>query len=157
MGDPHPVRAAGLDAGLDGRADVVDVHVHVPQPLAADHDERVAERGEGVAQCGDAVVVGVEEVHHLVGGSVLGEAVAVLVHLQGARLRDVLARRGVAPSGERRLRGVEQDDDPAAAGVDHAGPAQHVELLGRAGECLAGGGRGGGERVAGTRALGGAG
>ena len=31
VGDAHPVRAAGLDAGLDGRAHVVDVDVDVPQ------------------------------------------------------------------------------------------------------------------------------
>ena len=50
VGDPDPVRPAGLDAGLDGGADVVDVHVDVPQAVAADHDERVAERGQRVAQ-----------------------------------------------------------------------------------------------------------
>ena len=43
VGDPDPVRAAGLDTGLDGRADVVDVDVHVPQAVAAHDHERVAE------------------------------------------------------------------------------------------------------------------
>ena len=46
VGDPDPVRAAGGDPGLDGGADVVDVDVDVPQPVAADHHERVAEPGE---------------------------------------------------------------------------------------------------------------
>ena len=50
VGDPDPVRPAGRDAGLDRGADVVDVHVDVPEPLAADHDQRVAEPGEGRAQ-----------------------------------------------------------------------------------------------------------
>ena len=40
------VGAAGGDAGLDRRADVVDVDVDVPQAVAADHHEAVAERGE---------------------------------------------------------------------------------------------------------------
>ena len=35
---------AGTEPGLDRGADVVDVHVDVPQPVAADHDQRVAER-----------------------------------------------------------------------------------------------------------------
>ena len=69
--DPDPVRAAGLDAGLDRGAHVVDVHVHVPQPVAADDDERVAERGRAPScSAGMPVVVGVEEVHHLVGRAV---------------------------------------------------------------------------------------
>ena len=73
VGDPDPVRAAGADAGLDGGADVVHVDVHVEQPLAPDHDQRVAERGELGAQRRDPVVVGVEEVHHLVRRAVLGQ------------------------------------------------------------------------------------
>src|SRR5690606_29641488 len=32
-GDGDPVRPAGLHPGLDRRADVVDVHVHVPGPV----------------------------------------------------------------------------------------------------------------------------
>ena len=46
VGDPDPVRAPGRDAGLDRRADVVDVHVDVPEAVAADHDERVAQAGQ---------------------------------------------------------------------------------------------------------------
>ena len=42
----------GLDPGLDRGADVVDVDVDVPEPVAADHDERVAEPGEGAARTG---------------------------------------------------------------------------------------------------------
>ena len=53
VGDPDAVRPARLDAGLDGGADVVDVDVDVPGRLAADDDQRVAERGERRAQRGD--------------------------------------------------------------------------------------------------------
>ena len=70
VGDPDPVRAAGLDPGLDGGADVVDVHVDVPQALVADHDQGVPERAERGAQGRDPLLVGVEEVHHLVGRAV---------------------------------------------------------------------------------------
>ena len=42
-GDPDLVRAASGDAELDGRLDVVGVHVHVEQAVAARHDHRVAD------------------------------------------------------------------------------------------------------------------
>ena len=45
------------DAGLDGAADVVGVHVAVPQAVAPDDDDRVAERGPRVLERVDAVVV----------------------------------------------------------------------------------------------------
>ena len=47
VGDPDPLRAARGHARLDGRARVVDVHVHVPQVGAADDEQRVAEPVEG--------------------------------------------------------------------------------------------------------------
>ena len=47
-----PARCAGADAGLDRGADVVDVHVDVPQPLAAHDDQRVAEGGRAPARSG---------------------------------------------------------------------------------------------------------
>ena len=50
VGDADPVRPPGLDARLHGRAGVVDVDVDVPQPVAADDDERVAERVEPLPQ-----------------------------------------------------------------------------------------------------------
>ena len=61
------VRTAGLDAGLDGRPDVVDVDVDVPRRLAADDDQRVAEVGQRGPQLGDRLLGCVEEVHDLVG------------------------------------------------------------------------------------------
>ena len=73
VGDLDPARATGLDAGLDRGADVVDVDVDVPEALAADHDQRVAERRQRLAQRRDRVVVGVEQVHHLVRRPALGE------------------------------------------------------------------------------------
>ena len=44
-------RPASMPAST-ARADVVDVHVDVPQPLAADDDQRVAERRRGSARSG---------------------------------------------------------------------------------------------------------
>ena len=52
VGDPDPVRPPGLDARLHGGPGVVDVHVDVPQPVAADHDERVPEGVEPLPQPG---------------------------------------------------------------------------------------------------------
>ena len=53
VGDPDPVRPTGGDAGLDRGAHVVDVDVDVPQPLAADHHERVTQRRQRGAERGD--------------------------------------------------------------------------------------------------------
>ena len=52
--DPDAVRAPGGDPGLDGGADVVDVHVDVPQAVAAHHDQAVPEAGERLAQTATA-------------------------------------------------------------------------------------------------------
>ena len=41
--DRDAMGSSRLDAGLDGRANVVDVHVHVPQILTPDDQDRVAE------------------------------------------------------------------------------------------------------------------
>ena len=43
VGDADVARTTDRDAGLDGGADVVGVHVAVPQAVAADHHDRVAE------------------------------------------------------------------------------------------------------------------
>ena len=50
VGDADRVRAAGVDAGLDRGADVVRVHVAVPDAVAADDDDRVADRGPRLAE-----------------------------------------------------------------------------------------------------------
>ena len=124
VGDPDPVRPAGGDAGLDRGADVVDVDVDVPQPLAADHDERVAERRQVALERSTAAgVVGVEEVHHLV-----RRAARAPGRRPAPRSRDGIGagaeRRGHAairpPAGEHRLGRVEDHAQPAAAGVDDA-------------------------------------
>ena len=49
VGDPDALGAAGGHARLDGRARVVDVHVHVPQVGATHDEQRVAEPVEGGA------------------------------------------------------------------------------------------------------------
>ena len=61
----------GLDARLDGGARVVHVHMDVPQPVAADHDERVAEGVEPGRSRADGRVLGLQQVDHLEGGTVL--------------------------------------------------------------------------------------
>ncbi|CAM5237723.1 hypothetical protein SVIOM74S_09329 [Streptomyces violarus] len=70
VGDPDPVGPPGLDTGLDGGARVVDMDMDVPQPVAADHDERVAERVEPLTQPLHGRVLGLQQVDHLEGGAV---------------------------------------------------------------------------------------
>src|SRR6185369_13298894 len=67
------VRATGLDSGLDGRTDVVDVDVDVPHRTVpcgfrwgTNHDERVAEPGELLLEPVDRLAGCVQQVLHLV-------------------------------------------------------------------------------------------
>ncbi len=87
VGDPDPLGATRGDAGLDGGARVVDVHVHVPQVGSADDEQRVTQAVEGAGERVDGVVAGVgEQVHHLVGRAVavrLAEPVERVVPGQG--------------------------------------------------------------------------
>ena len=148
VGHPDPVRPAGLDAGLDGGAHVVDVDVDVPEPLAADHDQGVAEPGEGAAQRRDGLVGGVEEVHHLVRRPAVHQVGAGLGARSGRGIRSSGLDRRRPLAGERGLGGVEDHHDAAAAGVDHPGVAEDLELVGGPRERLAGRGGAGGEHVA---------
>ena len=76
VGDPDLAGPAGLEGGLDGGTDVVGVDVAVPQAVAADDDDRVAEPGPHLAERRDGLVGRLEEVHDLVaqatGGRPLG-------------------------------------------------------------------------------------
>ncbi len=148
MRDPDPVRPPGGDAGLDGGADVVDVDVHVPQPLATHHHQRVAEACQGGPQPADGLSVSVEQIHHLVGGAALDEVASGLED----RLRDPARTLdpGRDPARERSLGRVEDHHDAATAGVDHPGVAECLELVRGSGEGRAGGGRRRGQHVART-------
>ena len=142
VGDPDPVRTAGGDAGLDRGADVVDVDVDVPQALAADHDQRVAERRR--APCGACGIASSSASSRYItsyDGPPAARSPPVAVGI-GSGMRCGAGATGArAPAGQRGLGGVEDHAEPAAAGVDHPGVAQHLQLLGRAGERLARGGR----------------
>ena len=56
----------GVDPGLDGGPDVVGVDVAVPQPVAADHHDGVADARPHLLEVVDGVVRRVQEVHDLV-------------------------------------------------------------------------------------------
>ena len=88
----------------------------------------------------DPLVVGVEEVHHLVGRAVLGE-VAGRAGGCGIRCRcpSGRARRRRVLTGHRGLGRVEDHAQAPAAGVDHTRVARAAGAVGRAGEGLPGG------------------
>ena len=52
IGDADLMRAAGVDPRLDRATDVVGVHVAVPDSVAADDHDRVAERAPRVLERG---------------------------------------------------------------------------------------------------------
>ncbi|GFN07493.1 hypothetical protein Smic_60490 [Streptomyces microflavus] len=94
VGDPDPVRPPGLDARLHGGPGVVDMDVDVPEPVAAHHDQGVAERVEPGAQPVHLLVAGLQEVDHLEGGS---PAIHVLGAVERA-LHESAARRNRNPA-----------------------------------------------------------
>ncbi len=146
VGDADAVRPSGLDARLHGGARVVDVHMDVPQPVAADHDEGVPEGVEPLPQPGHGRVLGLQEVDHLEGGAVLLLSGALLGR---GRVRGLLpavlhacVRRGNRsrrPARERLHQGREDRHQAVPARVDHSGALQGGQLA-----------RGGDERRAGA-------
>ena len=115
-------------AGLDGRPDVVGVDVAVPQALPPDDDDRVADARPHLLKVGDGVGRGLEQVHDLE---------AQVAHVRRTRRVGQGRRRpgggacratlGQGPAVEHVEQGVEEQEVAGAAGVDHAGPGQHVE------------------------------
>ena len=129
VGDADLARAPGLDAGLDRATDVVGVDVAVPEAVATDDDDGVAERGPGPLERRDRRVLGLEQVHHLVAER--REVVAGEVGLDRDRRVDDLGL-GDRAAGDDLEERVEQQREARAAGVDDAGLLQDREQLGRA-------------------------
>ena len=124
------------DAGLDRGADVVGVHVAVPEAVAADDDDRVAEVAPRGLEAVDAVVGRLEEVHHLV--AEVGDAASPPRRSPSpacaptAMLRVHLLGRGQRAVGHHVEARGEQQLEPATAGVDDAGLPQHRQQVGGA-------------------------
>ena len=66
VGDTDLARTTGVDTRLHGGADVIGVDVTVPDTLATDHDDRVADARPDVLEVRHRLVGGFEEVHDLV-------------------------------------------------------------------------------------------
>ncbi|CAB4720915.1 unannotated protein [freshwater metagenome] len=152
VGDPDAVWTPRLDAGLDRGADIVDVHMDVPQLLVADDHEGVAEGGEAGAEPPDAVRGRVEQVHHLVRRPALAQVVARL-RQRALRHRDQVTSetggdRDRSSAGHGGVGGVEDDGVAAPARVDHPGVAEGGELTRRGLERCARGRRSRAEDVA---------
>ena len=140
VGDPDPVGRADRQRGLDRGTGVIDVHVDVPQRVPAHDHQRVAEPGQPRLEPRDGLVGGVEQVHDLVGRP----AVAVEHVLgigQGVGLRGEAGelREHAVDAGDDLEEGVGEHHVAAPARIDHARPAQGLELGGGPGQCGAGG------------------
>ena len=129
MGHLDAVGPTRTDPRLDRGADVVDMDVHVPEPVAAHHEQRVAQRLQGHLEKVGRRVVGLQEVHHLVRRAVLGSLRLRGRARLGQRSTWWLAHRVLA--GDRSNQRVQQDGEATAARVDDARAAQGLELVGR--------------------------
>ena len=139
-------RPAAIPAS-SGEAGVVDVHVDPPQAVAADHHQAVAaaalaELVEPAPQLGHRALGRLQQVDDLELGLRAGPGAAT-GSAGAARdgqppLPEGAARVEAAGVGGER---VQDHDQAQAPGVDHAGLAQDVELLGGAAQRLAGAGR----------------
>ena len=127
--DLDPAGRPGADPGLDRGADVVDVDVHVPQSLAADHDERVAERASSSRSGGMASSSASSRYITSYAGPPSVRSPVGMRRDRDRRRTDVRRRRRRALAGDRRLGGVEDHAQPAPAGVDHAGLREQRQLV----------------------------
>ena len=131
VGDPDlPGPAVEVEGDLDGGADVVGVDVTVPDPVPADHDDGVADRSPSLLEILDAVVAQIAEEHHLV-ARVAGGELGIGRAPTGASRRPLLRRLGERLAVDHVERGVEEQQVPGAAGVDHAGLLQHRQQIRR--------------------------
>ena len=154
VGDADLLRpSVEVERDLDRGADVVGVDVAVPEPVAADDHDRVADLAPALLEGVDPVVGEVEEVHHLV---------ALLADVEPAVGVGVPMRDGLELGGGRAValvglgqwravddvqRRVEQQQVAGTAGVDHTGVLEHREQLGRAVERLLAGRTGGAQHL----------
>ena len=137
VGDPDLMRSARFDAGFDRGADVVGVDVAVPDAVAADDDDRVAERAPRVLERGDRRVGRVEQVHHLVAQA--GDVVAAEVRLD-RRGREPQRRLGDRPAvDDLEERGASSSVKPLPPASTTPALAQHREQVGSAGDGGVGG------------------
>jgi hypothetical protein len=154
VGHPDLLRpATEVERDLDGGADVVGVDVAVPQAVAADDDDRVADRSPPLLEGLDARRRQVEEVHDLV---------ALLAHVElsvdvGVAVRDgrelllgettLVGRFGQRLAVDDVERRVEEQEIAGATGVDDACVLQHRQQIGRAVERVLAGRPGGSDHV----------
>ena len=139
VGHPDlPWPPSGLDRGLDRPADVVGVDVAVPQPVAADDDDGVADAAPRRPEAVDPLVRQVEEVHDLVaqvGDPTTRLVMAVMAVMAGrsSRARPVgavvvgLGQRATIDDVEGR---VEQQQEAGSSRIHDAGGLQHREQVG---------------------------
>jgi hypothetical protein len=140
VGDTDVERSAvEVEGRLDRRPDVVGVDVAVPDAVATDDDDRVADVPPTLLEGTDVVVGEVAQEHHLV---------TLLADVELA----VDPRRSVGDGVERHADdaaacfrprvgevfavdhvqgGVEEQQEPGAAGIDHSGVLEHRQQVRR--------------------------
>ena len=100
-------------------------------PVAADDDDRVADRAPALLEVLDPVVGEVAEEHHLVPLSPAASPPARRRSRPGAGDRSPPERLGQRLAVDHVQGGVEEQQVPGAAGVDHAGVLQHRQQVRR--------------------------
>jgi hypothetical protein len=135
VGDPDVPGPAGVEGRFDGGADVVGMDVAVPQTLAADHHDRIADPGPDLLEGGHGGVGRVEEVHHLVAQvppltfDTLRPAGSRGVGLgqdeDGGAVGIGVRRLGQRPAVHRGQKGVQHEQIARPPGVDHPRLGQH--------------------------------
>ena len=135
IGHGDAMRPPCLDPGLDGRPDRVGVHVHVPQTAAADHDQGVAHRVQSRTQVRDAVVLGVEQIHHLVARTLVVSGGHGFVGDDRLVTGDVVDVRFTGQDLDQR---IEDDHQPLSARVHNSSRSQGRQLSRGPGEGVVG-------------------
>ena len=131
-------RSSGVERGFHGGPDVVGVDVAVVEAVATDDDDGVTDARPHLSKGVHLVVLGVEEVHHLV-AQVRDRGLAglgLLVHVDRDRIGRRRDRQGIM--GDHAAERVEEQQQTRTTRVDDTGLLQYRELLGREGQRVLG-------------------
>ncbi|CAB4788814.1 unannotated protein [freshwater metagenome] len=136
VGDANLTGPSGIQSRLNGPTNVVGVDVAVVETLATHNHDGVTNTGPHFLEGRHLGVLGVEEIHDFV-AQVGNAALAVLlarllgVHLDGVEFGGNRQR----VTSDDVTKGVEQQEQSSAAGVNDAGLLENGKLFGGVGQC----------------------